>query len=169
MEHKAEGGEILKDHMNLRRGMISRFPLKPLVVCSVLITFLFASPGCSYKPSYLVKSEKTPVAERWKVGEIDPSLLSPDEKITWGEKGSPQYIRFFRSLSFERKRVYEWVYTNPVHLLSFIDGKKVAYVVVDDDPSSLNEEQKKWLFWSGVAAGTTAGLGLLYYYLVGSK
>jgi hypothetical protein len=65
--------------------------------------------------------------------------------------------------------VYEWVYTDPVRLISFIDGKRVTYVVVDDDPSSLNEDQKKWLFWSGVATGTTAGLGLLYYYLIGSK
>lgn len=155
--------------MNPTRGITSFLHLKPLVVYSVLTAFLFAPLGCSYKPFYLTKSEKTPIAERWKVGGIDPSLLSPDETIAWEKMGSPQYIRFFRNLSSERERVYEWIYADPVRLISFIDGRRVAYAVVDDDPSSLNEEQKKWLFWSGVATATTAGLGLLYYYYIGSK
>ena len=149
--------------------MASLLHLKPLVAYSVLAAFLCAPLGCSYKPSYLTKSEKTPIAERWKVGGIDPALLSPDETIAWEKMGSPQYIRFFRNQSSERERVYEWVYTDPVRLISFMDGKSLGYIVVDDNPSSLNEEQKKWLFWSGVAAATTAGLGLLYYYYIGSK
>ncbi len=149
--------------------MPSSLHLKSLVIYPLLTAFMFASLGCSYKPSYLTQSEKTPVANRWKVQSIDASLLSPDETIAWEKLGSPQYIRFFRGLSSDRDRVYEWVYTNPVRLISFVDGKSVAYIVVDEDPSSLNEDQKKWLFWSGVAAGTAAGLGLLYYYTVGSK
>jgi len=80
--------------------------------------------------------------------------------------GSPQYIRFYRKLDPDRERVYAWVYTEPVRLISFIDGKQVGYVVVDDDPSPLNEHQKKRLFWGSVAIATVGGLGLLYYFIV---
>jgi hypothetical protein len=60
-----------------------------------------------------------------------------------------------------------WIYTEPVRLVSFIDGKQVEYVVVDDKLSSLNEHQKDWLFWGGISAGAVVGAALLYYYLVG--
>ena len=155
--------------MNPPRGILSFLRLKSLLVYFVLTAFLFAPLGCSYKPSYLIKSEKTPIAQRWKVGGIDPSSLSADERMAWEKMGSPQYIRFFRHLTPERERVYEWIYTNPVRLISFIDGKRVDYAVVDADPSSLNEGQKKVLFWSGIATATAVGLGLLYYYTLGSK
>jgi len=155
--------------MNPPRGIIAFLRLKPLVVYFVLTAFLFAPLGCSYKPSYLIKSEKTPIAQRWKVGGIDPSSLSADERMAWEKMGSPQYIRFFRHLTPERERVYEWIYTDPIRLISFIDGKRVAYAVLDDDPSSLNEGQKKVLFWSGITTATAVGLGLLYYYTLGSK
>ncbi len=155
--------------MNPPRGIPSFLRLQPLVVYSVLTAFLFASLGCSSKPSYLIKSEKTPIAERWKVGSIDPSSLSADERMAWEKMGSPQYIRFFRHLGPERERVYEWIYTDPVRLLSFIDGKRAAYAVVDDDTSSLNEDQKNWLFWTAIVTATVVGLGLLYYYTIGSK
>ncbi len=155
--------------MNPPRGIIPFLRLKPLAVYFVLTAFLFAPLGCSYKPSYLLKSEKTPVAQRWKVGGIDPSSLSADERMAWEKMGSPRYIRFFRHLTLERERVYEWIYTDPVRLISFIDGKRVAYAVVDDDPSSLNESQKKVLFWSGITTASAVGLGLLYYYTLGSR
>lgn len=124
-----------------------------------------ASWGCSYKPSYLQRSEKAQVSNRWKVRKIDPSRLSPDESAVFEKMGSPQYVRFYRELDSDRERVYAWVYAEPVRLISFIDGKQVAYVVVDDDPSAWNEYQKKWFFWGSVAAGTVAGLVLLYYLL----
>jgi hypothetical protein len=167
--HKTEEEKFKKRKMNPTRSMTSSLKLKPLVVYSVLAALLFAPLGCSYKPSYLQKSERTRIAERWKVKKIDPAHLSPDETSALEKMGSPQYIRFYRKLSPERERVYEWIYTDPVRLISFIDGKQVAYVVVDDNPSSLNDEQKKWLFWSGITTATAAGLGLLYYYLIGSK
>ena len=132
-----------------------------------LIIALLASPfGCSLKPSYLQKSEKTEIGERWRVAKIDPARLSPDEAQTYKTAGAPQFIRFHRRHTLERERVYTWIYTNPVRLFFFIDGKKVNYVVVDDNPSSLNDYQKKVLLWSGVTVGVIAGLGLLYYYFV---
>ncbi|MGD0625656.1 MAG: hypothetical protein ABSB32_13155 [Thermodesulfobacteriota bacterium] len=132
----------------------------------VSVAFLMGSWGCSYKPSYLQRSESAQVSDRWKVRTIDPSRLSPDEAAALEKMGSPQYIRFYRKLDPDRERVYAWVYTEPVRLISFIDGKQVGYVVVDDDPSPLNEHQKKRLFWGSVATATVVGLGLLYYFIV---
>ena len=146
--------------------MISLLKLKRLGVYFVSVAFLLASWGCSYKPSYLQRSEKAWVSERWKVKQIDPSSFSPDESAVFERMGSPQYIRFYRKLDPDRERVYTWVYTEPVRLISFIDGKQAGYVVVDDDPSPLNEHQKKWLFWSSVTIATVGGLGLLYYFTV---
>jgi hypothetical protein len=146
--------------------MISFLNLKSFGVYFVSAAFLMASWGCSYKPSYLQRGEGAQASERWKVRKIDPSRLSPDESAVLEKMGSPQYIRFYRKLDLDRERVYAWVYTEPVRLISFIDGKQVGYVVVDDDPSALNEHQKNVFFWSSVAAATVGGLALLYYFIV---
>jgi hypothetical protein len=65
--------------------------------------------------------------------------------------------------------VYEWVYTDPVRLVFFQDGKQVDYIVVDDNPSPFNEYQKKVLFWGGVTSAAAVALGVLSYYLIGRK
>ena len=142
---------------------------KSLLVYFISAALLTASVGCSYHPSYLQKSEKAQVSERWKVEKIDPSRLSPEEAAVYEKEGAPQYVRFFRQLAPDRKGVYEWIYLEPVRLVSFIDGKTVEYVVVDDNPSPLNEYQKEWLYWSSITAGTVVGLGLLYYFLIAKK
>jgi len=146
---------------------MSLVKLKCPLACSIAAAILMASLGCSYKPSYLQKSARTQVSERWKVVKLDPSRLSPDEALVFERMGSPQYIRFYRKLNPLRERVYAWVYTDPVRLISFVDGKQVDYVVVDDDPSPLNYHQRKSLFWGSIGAATAGGLGLLYYYIAG--
>jgi hypothetical protein len=109
------------------------------------------------------------VAQRWKVQKIDPSRLSPPEASVFEKMGPPQFIRFYRTLGPDREPVYMWIYTEPVRLVSFIDGKPVGYEVLDDNPSPLNDYQKKWLFWGGISAGTVVALGLLSYYLFAKK
>lgn len=146
--------------------MLSLLKLKSLGVYLVSVAFLMGSWGCSYKPSYLQRGERAQVSDRWRVRKIDPSRLSPDESAVLEKMGSPQYIRFYRKLDPDRARVYAWVYTEPVRFISFIDGKQVGYVVVDDDPSPWNEHQKKWLFWGSVVTATVGGLGLLYFFVV---
>ncbi len=126
---------------------------------------LFAPLGCSYKPGYLQKSQATQVKERWKVVKINQAKLSPDEAALYEKTGPPQYVRFYRHLSDGRERVYEWIYMEPMQFVSFIDGKKLDNVVVDDNTSPWNERQKNFLFWSGITAGVAGGLGLVYYYL----
>lgn len=143
--------------------------IKSFLVYFTAATFLLASWGCGYKPSYLRESKKAEISNRWRVEKIDPSRLSADEASIYERMGSPQYIRFYRTIAPERERVFEWAYTEPVHLVFFIDGKRVEYVPVDDDTSPLNDNQRKWLFWGGVSAAGVGALALLYYYLFAKK
>ena len=142
---------------------------KSFWVYTLLTAFLVSSAACSYKPAYLQQGRKTQVSERWKVEKINSSLLSPDEKSAYETLGSPQFIRFYRRLTLDREKVYAWVYTEPVVFITFIDGKKIDYAVLDEDLSSLNEHQRKLLFWGGITTGAVVGLGLLYYYFIGKK
>ncbi len=139
---------------------------KSLWVYTLLAALLVPSIACSNKPGYLQKGRTAQVPDRWKVEKINPSLLSPDEKSIYETMGSPQFIRFYRRLSPDREKVYAWVYTEPVRFVTYLDGKKINYVVLDDDLSPLNEYQRKTLFWGGITAGAVAGLGLLYYFLL---
>ena len=96
---------------------------------------------------------------------FDPLKLSADEKGIYEKMGAPDYVRFFRNLSVERPKVYEWVYEEPAQLFTFINGKKVAYAVLDEDPSSLNAAEKKVLFWTGIIVGSAAAVaGGVYYF-----
>jgi hypothetical protein len=135
----------------------------------LLLTFLATPLACSYKPAYLQKSEKTLVAERWKVQKINPSRLSPAEASLFEKMGPPQFIRFYRKLDPDRERVYMWIYTEPLRFVSFIDGKAFDYVLLDANSSPLNDYQKKWLLWGGISAGTVVALGLVSFYLLGRK
>jgi hypothetical protein len=149
--------------------LTSVLKFKSFWVYALALTFLATPLSCSYTPAYLQKSEKTQVAERWKVQKIDPSKLSPPEASIFEKMGPPQFIRFYRKLDPDRVRVYMWIYTEPVRLVSFIDGKAVDYVLLDDNLTSLNDYQKEWLFWGGITTATVVALGLLSYYLFVKK
>jgi hypothetical protein len=142
------------------------FPFKHFLVYTIVAALLLPSFACSYKPAYLQQDKNTEVAERWRVEKINPSRLSPDEKSVYETMGSPQFLRFYRKLSLDRERVYAWVYTEPVRFVTFIDGKKVDYAVLDDDLSPFNEHERKVLFWGGITAGALALVGGLAYYFL---
>ncbi len=148
-------------------NLLLRF--KSICVYTLLTAFLASSAACGYKPAYLQEGNKAEISERWKVQKIDPSRLSADEKSTLEQFGTPEYIRFYRRLSQQRERVYAWIYADPVRFVTFIDGKKIDYAVLDEDLTPWNEQQRNTLFWGGIAAGSVAALGLLYYYLFARK
>lgn len=137
---------------------------RSLVVFLTLTALVFSPLGCSYKPSYLQKSDSTKISERWKVVKLDPAKMSADEKEVLETMGLPAYIRFFRHFSVEREMVYEWIYDEPVQLFTFMNGKKVDYLVLDENPSSLNEAEKNFLFWTGIVVGSLAVIGGAAYY-----
>ena len=142
-------------------NLLLRF--KSILVTTLLTAFLVSSVACSYRPAYLQEGKTTEVSERWKVQKINPALLSPDEKSALEKSGRPDYIRFYRRMSQQREKVYAWIYVDPPRLVTFIDGKKIDYAVLDDDLTSLNEQQRNMRFWGGVAAGTAAAIGIVYY------
>jgi len=142
---------------------------KILFAYILLAAFLGSSAACGYKPAYLKEGKTAEVSERWRVKKVDPALLSADEKSVLERYGNPDYIRFYRKRSLEREKVYAWIYADPARFVTFIDGNKVDYAVLDEDLSSLNEHQRKMLFWGEIAAGTIVVLGLLYYFLVAEK
>jgi len=146
--------------------MPSFLKLRSFLTYLTLTALVFSPLGCSYKPSYLQKSESTKISERWKVVKLDPSKMSADEKAIFDKRGAPNYIRFFRHLTVDRERAYEWVYEEPVQFFTFINGKKVDYAVLDDDPSSLNPAEKRILFWTGIVVGSVAAVaGGVYYFM----
>jgi len=145
------------------------FQFRTLCVYPLLAAFLLSSVGCSYRPAYLQEAKKTEVSERWKVQKIDPNRLSADENAALEQFGTPEYVRFYRRLSQKREQVYAWIYPDPVRFVTFIDGKKIDYVVLDDDLTSLNERERNLRFWSLVIAGSVATVGLLYYAVVAKK
>jgi hypothetical protein len=143
--------------------------LKSICVYTLLTAFLVSSAACSYKPAYLQEGKKAEISERWKVQKINPKRLSPDEKSTLEQFGTPDYIRFYRRLSQQREKVYAWVYADPVRFVTFVEGKKIDYVVLDEDLDWLNEQQKNMRFWGVIVAGSIAAVGLLYYHFVAKK
>ena len=148
-------------------NLLLRF--KSICIYTLLTAFLLSSVACSYKPAYLQEGKTAEISERWKVQKINPKRLSADEKTTLEQLGTPEYIRFYRRLSQQREKVYAWIYAEPVRFVTFIDGKKVDYVVLDEDLTAWNERQWDMLLWGGIAVGSVAALGLLYYYLVSKK
>lgn len=142
--------------------MVRFSKLPAFLVYFLILTFLAPGLGC-YKPAYLEKSKGTEVSARWQVKAIDPSQLSEDEKKIFEAMGPPTFIRFFRHLSPAREGVYAWVYTEPVRMVYFIDGKHLDYAVVDEDLSRLNYQERKARTYGTITAAVVAGLGLIGY------
>jgi hypothetical protein len=142
---------------------------KSIWTYTLLFAFLGSFFACGYKPAYLQDGKTAEISERWRVKKINPDRLSADENSVLETFGTPDYIRFYRRRSLEREKVYAWIYLEPARFFTFIEGKKVDYAVLDDDLSSLNEQQKNTLFWGGITVGTLAALGLLYYYFIAKE
>ncbi len=137
---------------------------KIIIIYAVVAAFLGALASCGHRPAYLKEGKTAELSERWRVTKIDPALLSADEKAVLEGFGPPDYIRFYRKRSLDREKVYAWIYAEPARFVTFVEGKKVDYAVLDEDLSSFNEHQRNMLFWGGIAAGTLAAIGLVAFY-----
>jgi uncharacterized protein YaeQ len=104
--------------------------------------------------------EPTPgLSNRWTGGTFKASKLSDDEAAVYAELGEPDAIRFFRALH-TRQRVYEWIYEEQEQIVWFVDGKRVEYVAVDTNSSSLTKETRETVHHklvSGGVLGTVIG------------
>jgi hypothetical protein len=142
---------------------------KSIWIYTLIFAFVGSSLACSYRPAYLQEGKTAEVSARWRVKKINPARLSADENSVLETLGTPDYIRFYRKRSLEREKVYAWIYLEPARFVTFIDGKKVNYAVLDDDLSSLNDRQRDLLFWGGIVAGTVAAIGAVSYYFISKK
>jgi hypothetical protein len=108
------------------------------------------------------------IANRWSGGTFDEKKLSSDEATVYKELGTPEAVRFFRTLQ-TRQRVYEWVYLKAEQNVWFVDGTRVDYVTVDADSSAFTKESRETLqdklmtggILAGVVGGVAAGLIIL--------
>ncbi len=139
---------------------------KSFIAAFLATSLLLPAAGGGYKPGYL-RGKEAEVPNRWPAEKINPARLSPDETAVFQKLGPPKYVRFFRELSDERGRIYEWVYLEPVRLVTFKQGRQIEYREVDESTWPFNEKQTQALKWTGIAAGVVGGLALIYYYLAG--
>jgi hypothetical protein len=116
------------------------------------------------------------IANRWSGGTFDEKKLSSDEATVYKELGTPEAVRFFRTLQ-TRQRVYEWVYLKAEQNVWFVDGTRVDYVTVDADSSAFTKESRETLqdklmtggILAGVVGGVAAGLIILVPELTGNN
>jgi hypothetical protein len=84
------------------------------------------------------------IANRWTGGTFVAKKLSSDEAAVYQEFGTPEAVRFFRTLQ-TRQPVYEWVYLKAERNVWFVDGVHVDYVTVDADSSAFTKESRETL------------------------
>ena len=132
------------------------------VVLSILL-------GCTLQAPYMRGwAPAEGIANRWSGGTFDEKKLSSDEATVYKELGTPEAVRFFRTLQ-TRQRVYEWVYLKEEQNVWFVDGTRVDYVTVDADSSMFTKESRETLqdklttggILAGVVGGVAAGLIIL--------
>ena len=130
--------------------------------------------GCTLQAPYMRGWDPVEgIANRLTGGTIDEKKLSSDEAAVYKELGTPEAVRFFRTLQ-TRQRVYEWVYLKAEQNVWFVDGTRVDYVTVDADSSALTKESRETLqdklttggIVGGVVGGVAAGLIILVPELV---
>jgi hypothetical protein len=124
-------------------GRKIRFPRGVLQAIAAAMTVL-AVVGCTYKPGYL-QGKSTDVPQRWRVEKIAPARLSEDQRTTLEDRGPPTYVRFFREVE-TRKPVYAWIYADAgeaVEEVWFVDGRRVADIAVDADPSAFSSTTRR--------------------------
>lgn len=92
---------------------------------------------------------------RWTGGTLHDQKLSPDEAAVFAQFGTPQGIRFFRSI-LTRQRVYEWIYEEQGRSVWFVDGQQVEYVAVDTQTSSLPQASRDAMQEKFTAGGALA-------------
>jgi len=101
--------------------------------------------GCTLQASYMRGWEPVEgIANRWTGGTFVAKKLSSDEAAVYKEFGTPEAVRFFRTLQ-TRQPVYEWVYLKAERNVWFVDGVHVDYVTVDADSSAFTKETRETL------------------------
>ena len=135
------------------------------VVLSMLI-------GCTLQAPYMRGWDLAEgIDNRWTGGTFDEKKLSSAEAAVYKELGTPEAVRFFRTVQ-TRQGVYEWVYLKGERNVWFVDGTRVDYVAVDADNSGFTKESRETLqdkLTTGGAVGGVVGGVAASFLLLGKK
>ena len=112
--------------------------------------------GCTQAPYMHGWGTVEGIANRWTGGTFDEKKLSSDEAAVYKDLGTPEAVRFFRTLH-TRQRVYEWVYLKAERDVWFVDGKRVDYVTVDADSSPFTKETRETVQDKAITGGIVGG------------
>ena len=127
---------------------------------TVLTMILSMLVGCTLQAPYMRDWDLSEtINNRWTGGTFDEKKLSSDAAAVYKELGTPEAVRFFRTLE-TRQRVYEWVYLEREQVVWFVEGKRVDYVTVDADTSEFTKETRQTLrdkLMAGGAVGAAIG------------
>ena len=126
--------------------------------------------GCSLQAPYMRGWEPAEgIANRWTGGTFNEKKLSSDEAAVYKELGTPEAVRFFRTLQ-TRQRVYAWIYLQAEQNVWFVDGTRVDYVTVDANISAFTKESRETLqdklITGGIVAGVVGGVAAGFIILV---
>jgi hypothetical protein len=114
--------------------------------------------GCTLQAPYMRGWDQVEgIANRWTGGTFNEQKLSSDEAAVYQELGTPEAVRFFRTLP-TRQRVYEWVYLQAARNVWFVEGTRVDYVTVDADSSAFTKEGRETLQDKLTTGGIVGGL-----------
>ena len=125
---------------------------------------LFMLAGCGVQAPYMKGWDPVVnIPNRWTDGVIDSDRLSEDEQKTFDEFGTPDAIRFYRTVQ-TREPVYEWIYMQPFRTVWFSSGSQVDYVKVDTNVSRRTTASREALVGKlttgGLLGGAIAGIAL---------
>lgn len=110
-----------------------------------LIVLLSLLVGCTLQAPYMRGWHLAEyINNRWTGGTFDAHKLSSDEAAVYKELGTPEAVRFFRTVD-TRQRVYAWVYLTHDQTVWFVEGKRVDYVAVDANSSGLTKATRETL------------------------
>ena len=122
--------------------------------------FMCMVAGCGVQAPYMKGWDPVEdIPNRWTNGTFKADKLSEDERTVFEEFGTPDTLRFFRTVE-TRESVYEWIYTEPFRAAWFVNGTRVDYVTVDTNLSrrttASRETLAKRLRTGGLLAGAIA-------------
>jgi hypothetical protein len=153
-------------HPLREESAVNRRRQSSVMALAVVLNMLL---GCTLQAPYMHGWDLAEgIANRWTGGTFDEKKLSSDEAAVYKELGTPEAVRFFRTLQ-TRQRVYEWVYLKAEQNVWFVDGTRVDYVTVDADSSAFTKENRETLqeklttggILAGVVGGVAAGFIIL--------
>ena len=125
--------------------------------------------GCTLQAPYMHGWDPVEgINNRWTGGTFEEKKLSNDEAAVYKELGTPEAVRFFRTVQ-TRQRVYQWIYLESERHVWFVEGTQVDYVAVDADSSAFTKESREILkdklitggILGGVVGGVAAGFIVL--------